>query len=149
MTRSLTFFSDPYWKRDITLDDFPIYFGNHVDSLKYRGIPLSKIFKNVVKMINNVFENTQNIQCILPFLFYVPKKDLFIIILRTNSHKSTRKHDYYAIEFTYECKAYKNIILLFENIKRMTDISVAEKQLYNKLNEIYKTVIHIGTSKMD
>lgn len=146
---TLTLFSDPYWKRDIILDDFPIYFGNHLDSIKYRNIPLSKIFKNAVKMINNAFENTQNIQSILPFLFYVPKKDLFIIILRTHSLKSNKKHDYYAVEFTYECQSYNNILSLFENVKRITDIVVAEKTMYTRLNEIYKTVIHIGTSKMD
>ena len=90
----------------------------------YAGTTLGQIKRHADGVAEGMFAKENNVRGILPHLFYVSKKDLFILVLRTRSTKEpkvTKKNDYFGVEFKYDptmkykISMEKNAIVLFEN----------------------------------
>jgi hypothetical protein len=97
----------------------------------YSGVELGQIKKHATGMAKGMFAKQNNIREILPYLFFVPKKDIFILVLRARSAKEpkiNKYNDFFGVEFKYDPTVKhkiifnKNAFVILENTDKKVQL---------------------------
>ncbi len=74
------------------------------------NIDLNSVYRQARAIAQNMFGKANNVRSVLETLFYVPNKDIFIVVLRARSElepKVIENNDYFGVEFKYDlCAKY-------------------------------------------
>lgn len=101
------------------LDKHPLPWWDLKDVIYDRNADLDGVYRQARAVAKNMFGKENNVRSVMEMLFYVPKKDIFIVVLRTRSEsepKVIKNNDYLGVEFKFELFAKHSVVMNQEAI---------------------------------
>ena len=101
------------------------------------NVDLNSIYRQARAIAKSMFGKENNVRSVLETLFYVPNKNIFVVVLRARSElepKVIQNNDYFGVEFKYDLYAKYSVQMNTSAIVLLTNSSLRGNALIAELS---------------